>query len=205
MRWFLSMFIIEFCEYMEILQHISVRWLSLERCITRTLMLYDPLASCFKSTSVYSYPFHYAPTNNCSMFMNCIHVICAILFTFVHRWETAKVQETSGGFLQPHDRGVVPVLPSHHSSVQLFQPPSQSSVFLLHDGVQYESEICFFSFSRAHWLRYNFLNYNVDNAVIYISKNYSRGCLYTYNGTDSHSWMAQEIMFAIKHKKNSTV
>ncbi|XP_039653059.1 uncharacterized protein LOC120557088 [Perca fluviatilis] len=44
----------EFCdfhdsEYMEMLLHISVRWLSLERCITRLLRQYGPLTSYFKS------------------------------------------------------------------------------------------------------------------------------------------------------------
>ncbi|XP_056457345.1 zinc finger BED domain-containing protein 5-like isoform X2 [Gadus chalcogrammus] len=44
----------EFCElheaeYMEVLLHVSVRWLSLERCVTRILRLYEPLASYFKS------------------------------------------------------------------------------------------------------------------------------------------------------------
>ncbi|XP_061577748.1 zinc finger BED domain-containing protein 5-like [Cololabis saira] len=44
----------EFCEfhgseYMEILQHISIRWLSLERCLTRLLQQYEPLTSYFKS------------------------------------------------------------------------------------------------------------------------------------------------------------
>ena len=47
----------EFCEpheaeYMEILLHVSVRWLSLECCVTRILRLYDPLASYFKSASM---------------------------------------------------------------------------------------------------------------------------------------------------------
>ncbi|RXN16530.1 hypothetical protein ROHU_027475 [Labeo rohita] len=37
-------------EYVEILQHVSVRWLSLETCVTRILRLYEPLASYFKST-----------------------------------------------------------------------------------------------------------------------------------------------------------
>ncbi|XP_070848526.1 uncharacterized protein [Chaetodon trifascialis] len=49
-------YLTEFCElheaeYMEILQHVSVRWLSLERCGTRILRLYDPLASYFKSAN----------------------------------------------------------------------------------------------------------------------------------------------------------
>ncbi|XP_061584295.1 uncharacterized protein LOC133449178 [Cololabis saira] len=44
----------EFCEfhgseYMEKLQHISIRWLSLERCLTRLLQQYEPLTSYFKS------------------------------------------------------------------------------------------------------------------------------------------------------------
>lgn len=46
----------EFCElheaeYMEVLLHISVRWLSLERCVTRILRLYGPLASYYKSAN----------------------------------------------------------------------------------------------------------------------------------------------------------
>ncbi|XP_065143962.1 uncharacterized protein [Paramisgurnus dabryanus] len=36
---------------MEVLLHISVRWLSLERCVTRILRLYEPLASYFKSAN----------------------------------------------------------------------------------------------------------------------------------------------------------
>ncbi|XP_074524805.1 uncharacterized protein LOC141789327 [Halichoeres trimaculatus] len=47
-------YLTEFCElheaeYMEILQHVPVRWLSLERCVTQILRLYVPLASYFKS------------------------------------------------------------------------------------------------------------------------------------------------------------
>ncbi|KAJ4926803.1 hypothetical protein JOQ06_014549 [Pogonophryne albipinna] len=47
-------YLAEFCEfheseYMEMLLHISVRWLSLERCITRILRQYGPLTSYFKS------------------------------------------------------------------------------------------------------------------------------------------------------------
>lgn len=62
------MFETEFCElheaeYMEVLLHISVRWLSLERCVTRILRLYEPLASYFKSASmVINFQFHYAAT-----------------------------------------------------------------------------------------------------------------------------------------------
>lgn len=46
----------EFCElhgsdYMEMLLYISVRWLSLEMCITRILQQYGPLTSYFKSLS----------------------------------------------------------------------------------------------------------------------------------------------------------
>ncbi|XP_053267948.1 uncharacterized protein LOC128425383 [Pleuronectes platessa] len=49
-------YLTEFCElheaeYMEVLLHISVRWLSLERCVTRILRLYGPLASYFKSAN----------------------------------------------------------------------------------------------------------------------------------------------------------
>ncbi|XP_073669772.1 uncharacterized protein [Paramisgurnus dabryanus] len=44
----------EFCdfhgnEYMEMLQHVSIRWLSLESCVTRILRQYEPLISYFKS------------------------------------------------------------------------------------------------------------------------------------------------------------
>ncbi|KAK1898498.1 Protein FAM200B [Dissostichus eleginoides] len=47
-------YLAEFCEfheseYMEMLLHISMRWLSLERCITRILRQYGPLTSYFKS------------------------------------------------------------------------------------------------------------------------------------------------------------
>ncbi|KAK5899234.1 hypothetical protein CesoFtcFv8_008733 [Champsocephalus esox] len=47
-------YLAEFCEfheseYMEMLLHISVRWFSLERCITRILRQYGPLTSYFKS------------------------------------------------------------------------------------------------------------------------------------------------------------
>ncbi|XP_056617733.1 uncharacterized protein LOC130432412 isoform X2 [Triplophysa dalaica] len=49
-------YLTEFCElheaeYMEVLLHISVRWLSLERCVTRILRLYEPLASYYKSAN----------------------------------------------------------------------------------------------------------------------------------------------------------
>lgn len=62
------MFETEFCElheveYMEVLLHISVCWLSLERCVTRILGLYEPLASYFKSASmVINFQFNYAAT-----------------------------------------------------------------------------------------------------------------------------------------------
>lgn len=51
------MFVPEFCElhesqYMEVLMHVSVRWLSLEVCVTRILRLYDPLTSYFKSAGM---------------------------------------------------------------------------------------------------------------------------------------------------------
>ncbi|KAG1959631.1 hypothetical protein F2P79_005885 [Pimephales promelas] len=44
----------EFCDlhesdYMEMLQHVSVRWLSLESCVNRILQRYEPLTSYFKS------------------------------------------------------------------------------------------------------------------------------------------------------------
>ncbi|XP_063058610.1 uncharacterized protein LOC134452176 isoform X2 [Engraulis encrasicolus] len=39
-------------EYMEILLQISVRWLSLERCINRIVKLYQPLASFFKTANL---------------------------------------------------------------------------------------------------------------------------------------------------------
>ncbi|XP_065119841.1 uncharacterized protein [Paramisgurnus dabryanus] len=49
-------YLTEFCElheaeYMEILLHVSVRWLSLECCASRILRLYEPLASYFKSAN----------------------------------------------------------------------------------------------------------------------------------------------------------
>ncbi|KAJ8353315.1 hypothetical protein SKAU_G00208820 [Synaphobranchus kaupii] len=49
-------YLTEFCElheseYMEILQDVSIQWLSLERCGTRILRQYDPLASYFKSAN----------------------------------------------------------------------------------------------------------------------------------------------------------
>ncbi|KAK1887302.1 Zinc finger BED domain containing protein 5 [Dissostichus eleginoides] len=49
-------YLTEFCElhgseYLEILMHISIRWLSLERCLTRILQQYEPLASYFKSSN----------------------------------------------------------------------------------------------------------------------------------------------------------
>ncbi|XP_041755489.1 uncharacterized protein LOC121583376 isoform X2 [Coregonus clupeaformis] len=49
-------YLTEFCELheaedMEVLLHISVRWLSLERCVTRILRLYEPLASYYKSAN----------------------------------------------------------------------------------------------------------------------------------------------------------
>ncbi|KAF3854623.1 hypothetical protein F7725_022678, partial [Dissostichus mawsoni] len=48
-------YLTEFCElhgseYLEILMHVSIRWLSLERCLTRILQQYEPLASYFKSS-----------------------------------------------------------------------------------------------------------------------------------------------------------
>ncbi|KAK6290991.1 hypothetical protein J4Q44_G00386090 [Coregonus suidteri] len=49
-------YLTEFCElheaeYMEVLLRISVRWLSLECCVTRILRLYEPLASYYKSAN----------------------------------------------------------------------------------------------------------------------------------------------------------
>lgn len=37
-------------DYMEVLMHMSVRWLSLEKCLTRILQQYDSLAEYFKSS-----------------------------------------------------------------------------------------------------------------------------------------------------------
>ncbi|XP_060775583.1 uncharacterized protein LOC132885202 [Neoarius graeffei] len=49
-------YLTEFCdlhesEYMEILSHISIRWLSLEHCLNRILQQYKPLSSYFKSAN----------------------------------------------------------------------------------------------------------------------------------------------------------
>ncbi|KAK1903704.1 Protein FAM200A [Dissostichus eleginoides] len=49
-------YLTEFCElhgsdYLEILMHVSIPWLSLERCLTRILQQYEPLASYFKSSN----------------------------------------------------------------------------------------------------------------------------------------------------------
>ncbi|XP_076854994.1 uncharacterized protein LOC143509955 isoform X3 [Brachyhypopomus gauderio] len=49
-------YLTEFCdlhesEYMEILSHISIRWLSLERCLNRVLRQYKPLCSYFQSAN----------------------------------------------------------------------------------------------------------------------------------------------------------
>ncbi|KAK5935423.1 hypothetical protein CgunFtcFv8_020787 [Champsocephalus gunnari] len=48
-------YLTEFCElhgseYLEILMHVSIPWLTLERCLTRILQQYEPLASYFKSS-----------------------------------------------------------------------------------------------------------------------------------------------------------
>ena len=61
----------EFCElheaeYMEVLLHVSVRWLSLERCVTRILRLYEPLASYFKSAGI-----DHLSISSCSNYMDC--------------------------------------------------------------------------------------------------------------------------------------
>lgn len=77
------MFVPEFCElheadYMEVLQHVSIRWLSLERCVTRILRLYHPLASYFKSASKISQS-HNTATNTIYLICTCF-VICLVCF-----------------------------------------------------------------------------------------------------------------------------
>ena len=72
------MFVPEFCDYMEVLQHVSIRWLSLERCVTRILRLYHPLAGYFKSASKISQS-HNTATNTIYLICTCF-VICLVCF-----------------------------------------------------------------------------------------------------------------------------
>ncbi len=136
-----EMSVIEFCElhkaeYMEILLHVSVRWLSLERCVTRILRLYDPLASYFNSASMVPH----------IIFISCILVILTALFCYFIqdenqvRWRFREVfsdptTEVYLLFLQ----ATIPTF----TSFNLLLRREQSSVFLLHDEVQCEGGICF--------------------------------------------------------------
>lgn len=85
------MSISEFCElheteYMEILIHVSVRWLSLELCVTRILRLYEPLASYFKSASMAPYIFNvqlkWHWTVNCTPLLLMTLLIFVLFFLF---------------------------------------------------------------------------------------------------------------------------
>ena len=51
-------------------------------------------------------------------------------FVFYSRWQSGEVQETSGGILWPHDRGVPTVLPGHHTSIHLIQPPAPETAVI---------------------------------------------------------------------------
>lgn len=68
------------------------------------------------SFSLYSY-YEYHRIVNCSWY-------CQSCLVFYSRWQSGEVQETSGGALWPHDRGIPTVLPGHHTSIHLIQPPA---------------------------------------------------------------------------------
>lgn len=96
----------------------SVRWLSLERCVTRILRLYDPLASYFKSASMVHQLLQI-------WFQNCVYLWYSNLVLFFNsRWQSGEVQETYGDVLWAHDRGVPTVLPGYHTNIHLIQPPA---------------------------------------------------------------------------------
>lgn len=101
---------------MEILQHVSVRWLSLETCVTRILRLYEPLASYFKSTG---------KTNVqicgliCSLEINNICVSCTVsLFSLTFK---KRINQDWRGYGEPFQ---IPWLKCTSSSTR---PPYQSS------------------------------------------------------------------------------
>lgn len=174
------MFVTEFCElheseYMEILQHISIRWLSLERCVTRILMLYDPLASYFKSASMASYIVFIMQllantTNTTRLWTVYLWYAqpCFLLFIDEKQPRFRRLQEV---FSDPMTevyplffQATIPVF----TSFNLLLQREQSSIFLWHDEVQWEGGICFcctavcgFFHSAVHWVTYNFLNYCV--------------------------------------------
>lgn len=129
----------EFCElheaeYMEVLLHISVGWLSLERCVTRILRLYEPLASYYKSASmVINFQFHYAAT---TWIVSHIFVLmitsCLVLFIY---WFKMKIRPGSRG-LQRHS-----LTPWQKCTCCSSKPPYQlsllSTCFFRESSLQY--------------------------------------------------------------------
>lgn len=123
---------------MEILQHVSVRWLSLETCVTRILRLYGPLASYFKSTG---------KTNIqicgliCSLDINNMCVSCIFIFSHVLEENQPRLKRLRGAFSDPMTevyllfyQATIPVFTSLNLLLQRENP----SIFLLQDEVYLE-------------------------------------------------------------------
>ena len=113
----------EFCElheaeYMEVLLHTSVRWLSLEHCVTRILRLYEPLASYYRSASmVINFQFHYTAT------------------TWVVSHIQARVKRLVQTFTDPMTEVFFQATVPTFTFFNLLLQREQSSVFLLYDEV----------------------------------------------------------------------
>ena len=129
----------EFCElheaeYMEVLLHVSVRWLSLERCVTRILRLYEPLASYFKSAGmVIIYLFHYAATT--WIVSHILVLLITSCFVLVIDWFKMKTRPGSRGLCRRS------LTPWQKCTCCSFNPPFQlsllSTCFFKESGHQY--------------------------------------------------------------------
>lgn len=132
---------------MEILQHVSVRWLSLETCVTRILRLYEPLASYFKSTG---------KTNIqicgliCSLEINNICVSCTVsLFSLTFK---KRINQDWRGYGEPFQ---IPWLKCTSSSTSLplseSPPPERKSIyiFIARWGISWRDGSQYFAFQVA--------------------------------------------------------
>lgn len=130
---------------MEILLHVSVRWLSLEHCVTRILRQYGPLASYFKSASMSSYPFYYIAPIKFRKIMSCNMCDMHNLLSLFIDEKQPRFRRLEEAFSDPMTevyllffQATIPAF----TCFNLLLQREQSSVFLLHDEVQGKGGIC---------------------------------------------------------------
>lgn len=146
----------EFCElhkaeYMEILLHISVRWLSLERCVTRVLRLYDPLASYFKFVISIMHLLLIPQLSICYLtYVSCTYCQpCFIQDESQARFRRLREEAFTDPMTEVYLLFFQATIPAFTSFSLLLQREC-SSIFLLHDEVQkqriYFCCCCFYMF-----------------------------------------------------------